>query len=160
MTTMYIFKNMNVRLWITILNPRELLYDEITCFAHDLEIGFNHIKTLPEFSLDVKIIEHELKSPEYKDTHHIQDKLDYIFDNHVTMDIEFAKVLNVYDQVSSQCFKPLSEVGNSMIRMLNQRESYYILKQKSWSSTNNVELELIMCHDEKTEEAVSMLKKL
>ena len=86
------------------------------------------------------------KLEELKDTGYPQDILHTLFMEHVTLDFEFARQLNLYDVLRGGCFISESDVGKALIYLICNSQNVFILYQKRWVSAEEISLEFEMTY--------------
>lgn len=80
---------------------------------------------------------------------HPEDTLWDVFYNDVIIDFEFAKQLKLYDIIDSYCFSSRNNKGKALIELINTADFRFILYRRSWSGTNEIELDFEVSHVDK-----------
>lgn len=68
-----------------------------------------------------------------------KDNLVHLMDKHITLDLDFANALRLFDTVHCSCLKPKTELGE-VIRELMIDNYELVLTGRTWMETNHLSL--------------------
>jgi hypothetical protein len=119
------------------------LEDSLLLYLKELNKEDSHYKALLN-----KIEAHE-KDPE--------TAMYQLFREHITMDFELAKNLNLYDVISFNCFYPETRIGKGLIDLIEYGEFVFILHRKFWNGTRDLTLNLESVHQDFEDELQQLI---
>ncbi len=146
--------NYKVNIWCWAHNHGENLFRG-DCFEAALLEELEEAKKHHADNEGLKLLFKKLE--ELEGTHHQQDILDNLFNDHVTINFEFAKQLKLYDILNADCFFSETDIGKALVWLMRTADFRFVLYMRNWSATNEITVEFEITHSDYEREVHSKL---